>query len=77
MQKRGWISASHGADKRERLFSLTPAGKRQIAKAKPHWERAESRLRGELGEKGWNEMRAAVALVTKSAIAAESFLQPG
>src|SRR5215831_4677203 len=35
MQKRGWISVQPGADKREHLFSLTAAGKRQIAKAEP------------------------------------------
>src|SRR5260370_20023278 len=36
MQKRGWISVKPGADKREHLFSLTLAGKRQIAQGTPH-----------------------------------------
>jgi DNA-binding MarR family transcriptional regulator len=76
MQKRGWISVTRGVDKRERLFSLTAAGKRQIAKARQHWELAESRLRNELGETGWNDMKESVSLVTKSAIKAQSFLQP-
>ena len=76
MQKRGWISVKSGADGREHLFSLTPAGKRQIAKAKPHWELAESRLRNELGETGWKDMKAVVSLVTKGGLAAQSFLQP-
>jgi len=76
MQKRGWIGVKSGADRREHLFSLTPAGKRQIAKAKPHWELAESRFRNELGEIGWKDMREAVSLVTKGALAAQSFLQP-
>src|SRR6516225_8976872 len=75
MQKRGWITVTHGTDKRERLFSLTATGRRQIAQAKPHWERAESRLRNELGERGWNDMKKAVSLATKGAIAAQSFLR--
>jgi len=76
MQKRGWISVKPGTDKREHLFSLTPAGKRQIAKAKPHWELAESRLRNELGEAGWMDMKEVVSLVTKGAIMAQSFVRP-
>jgi DNA-binding MarR family transcriptional regulator len=76
MQKRGWITVTNGKDKRERFFSLTAAGKRQMAKAKPHWELAESRLRNELGEIGWRDMKEVLSLVTKGAIAAQSFLQP-
>ena len=68
MQKRGWISVKPGTDKREHLFSLTPAGKRQIAKAKPHWELAESKLRNQLGETAWKNVKEAVSPVTKGAI---------
>jgi DNA-binding MarR family transcriptional regulator len=76
MRKQGWISVKQGRDRRERLFSLTAAGKRQIARAKPHWDLAEARLRNELGKTGWRDMKEAVALVTKGAIKAESFPQP-
>jgi DNA-binding MarR family transcriptional regulator len=76
MRKQGWIGVKQGRDKREHLFSLTAAGKRQIAKGKPHWDLAESRLRNELGEKGWKEMKETVSLVTKGAIRAQSFPQP-
>jgi DNA-binding MarR family transcriptional regulator len=76
MQKRGWISVAQGTDKRERLLRLTAAGKLRIAKAKPHWELAESRLRNELGQAGWKDMKAAVSLVTRGAITAQIFLQP-
>ena len=76
MRKEGWISAKQGRDRRERLFNLTAAGKRQIAKAKPHWVMAESRLRNELGETGWKEMKKAVSLVTQGGIKAQNFLQP-
>ena len=33
MRKQGWISVKQGRDKREHLFSLTAAGKRQLEKA--------------------------------------------
>jgi DNA-binding MarR family transcriptional regulator len=76
MRKQGWISVKPGRDRREHLFSLTGAGKRQMAKAKPHWDLAESRLRKELGESGWKEMQESLSVVTNGAIRAQSFLQP-
>ena len=77
MRKQGWISVKPGRDRREHLFSLTAAGKRQLAKAKPHWDLAESRLRKELGERGWKEMKESLSVVTKGAIqATQSLLQP-
>ena len=76
MRKQGWISVKPGRDRREHLFSLTAAGKRQMAKAKPHWDLAESRLRKELGERGWKEMKESLSVVTKGAIKAKKFLQP-
>src|SRR5262249_1862190 len=39
--KQGWIKVHAGKDKRERLFSLTREGKRQIVEAQPHWELAQ------------------------------------
>ena len=75
MQNRGWISIKPGADRREHLFSLTSAGNRQIAKAKPHWDLAESRLRNQLGDTAWKAMKRAVSVVTKGAITAQNFVQ--
>jgi DNA-binding MarR family transcriptional regulator len=76
LRKQGWISVKRGRDRRERLFSLTAAGKRQLAKTKPYWDIAESRLRNELGETGWKDMKEAVCSVTKGGITAQTFLQP-
>ena len=67
MKKRGWISAKQGTDKREHILELTAAGKRQLAKEQPHWNRAESRLRNQLGESGWKDMRQVVSFLTKGA----------
>jgi DNA-binding MarR family transcriptional regulator len=69
LRKRGWISARPGSDRRERLFRLTPAGKRKMAAAQPYWERAEQRLRHELGDAGWKSMKRAVSQWTEAAAA--------
>jgi DNA-binding PadR family transcriptional regulator len=70
MQKRGWIGAKQGTDKREHIFELTAAGKRQLAEAQPHWNRAQSRLRNQLGESDWKDMEQVVSFLTKGAIRA-------
>jgi DNA-binding MarR family transcriptional regulator len=68
--KRGWIRVRRGDDRRERLFSLTPAGKRKMAEAQPHWERAERTLRQQLGDAGWKTMKQMVSRMTEAALAA-------
>jgi DNA-binding MarR family transcriptional regulator len=67
LRKQGWIHVRPGKDRRERVFRLTEAGKRQIAAAQPHWEMAERRLRKTLGPSGWKQMRTTVAQVTHTA----------
>jgi DNA-binding MarR family transcriptional regulator len=67
--KKGWVRVNPGKDRRERLFSLTRAGKRQLAEAQPHWELAEQRLRQGLGDAGWKHMKETVSRVTAAAIA--------
>ena len=67
LRKKGWIQVRRGKDRRERVFRLTEAGKRQIVDAQPHWEAAERRLRKTLGSSGWKEMQGTVAGMTKAA----------
>jgi len=45
LEKRRWLTVEPGQDRRCRLVSLTAAGRRQIEKARPHWERAQQRMR--------------------------------
>jgi len=68
--KQGWIRVKPGEDKRERMFSLTAAGRQKMAEAQPHWEQAEKRLRQRLGDAGWKNMKQVVARVTEAASAA-------
>ncbi len=67
LRDRGWIASKPGADRRERLWRLTPAGRRQLRRARPHWERAQKRLRKELGEAEWKSLQASVARTTQAA----------
>ncbi len=67
LRKQGWIRVRPGKDKRERVFRLTEAGKRQIAAAQPHWQAAEHRLRKTLGPVDWKQMETTVARVTSAA----------
>jgi DNA-binding MarR family transcriptional regulator len=69
MLKQGWIRVRRGKDKRERLFSLTRAGRRQLATARPFWQAAQRRLRKELGDAGWTGMKQAVSQITDAALA--------
>jgi DNA-binding MarR family transcriptional regulator len=67
LRKRGWVQVKPGKDRRERLFSLTRGGKRQMAEAKPYWELAEHRLRQELGGADWKQMKETVSRITEAA----------
>jgi DNA-binding MarR family transcriptional regulator len=67
LRKQGWIQVRPGKDRRERVFRLTAAGKRQIAEAQPHWQTAERRLLKTLGGTAWKQMQATVAQVTNAA----------
>jgi len=66
IEKQGWVKVVRGEDRRERLFSLTPSGKRKLAQAAPHWEAAEGRLRKALGEQEWKAMHETVGRVTQA-----------
>ncbi len=70
MRRQGWVRVRHGKDRRERLFHLTRAGQRQMAEAQPRWERAERRLRQELGDAGWKSMKQTVSRMTEAGMRA-------
>lgn len=45
LQKDGYIRIEAGEDRRERLASLTAAGRAVLELALPHWRRAQERIR--------------------------------
>ena len=74
LRKSGWIRARAGDDRRERRWSLTPAGERKRASASPHWEAAQARLRSRLGAGRFQSLLSELASVAESA--RDAFLPP-
>jgi DNA-binding MarR family transcriptional regulator len=70
LTKRGWIGVKAGQDRRQRLLRLTPSGREKLQQCWPHWERAQRRLQGGLGEASWSQMGGLLAEVTRASLAA-------
>jgi DNA-binding MarR family transcriptional regulator len=56
MERQGWIASRSGEDRRERLLSLSKAGKAEYKRALPYWEKVQQELRARFGNKRWNEL---------------------
>jgi DNA-binding MarR family transcriptional regulator len=56
MSRHRWITRHRGDDRREWRINLSGAGKEQFARALPHWERAQARVRHKLGGRHWDEL---------------------
>ena len=56
MKRRKWVAMRQGRDGRERLISLSKAGRKQLDLASPVWQAVQDRLRSQLGEERWNEL---------------------
>lgn len=56
LQKRGWIKATKGKDRRERWLSLSPRGQVELARAVPAWQKVQQELRGRVGQEYWNNL---------------------
>ena len=67
LKREGWIRAVPGKDARERRVSLTPAGRRHLAAARPAWRKAQEQLRASLGAKEWNAMFRTFQTITHAA----------
>ncbi len=69
MRRQGWIAERRGDDRRERWLRLTKAGQEQLGRALPLWEKVQSRLRLQLGDKAWTDLfrlsNELTAMVTK------------
>jgi DNA-binding MarR family transcriptional regulator len=50
MSRHGWIAKRRGQDRREWRMRLSGAGEAQFKHALPHWEKAQTRLRRQLGD---------------------------
>ncbi len=57
LERDGLLTSEVGEDKRERLWSITPEGRRRVRAAIPHWEKAQSKLRAVFTESEWKTLR--------------------
>src|SRR2546426_8360946 len=67
LERAGWIRSVPGTDRREVRWTLTPAGRRRLARAEPAWERAQARLRGRLRAEQWTLLVGDLAAVAAGA----------
>jgi DNA-binding MarR family transcriptional regulator len=65
MNRRGWITARRGKDRRERRLSLASVGQTKLRSAQPLWERVQSRLRRQLGAQAWKNLLQLTQQVTQ------------
>ena len=70
LSSQGLLRARPGKDRRERIWSITPAGKRRLAGLMPAWEGAQKRLRDQLGESHWSHLLSDLAIVSGAASSA-------
>jgi DNA-binding MarR family transcriptional regulator len=56
MRRRGWIAERRGNDRRERLLRLAKRGESLLYRALPLWEKAQARVRRQLGDESWNNV---------------------
>jgi DNA-binding MarR family transcriptional regulator len=56
MIREGWVTSSRGKDRRERWLSLSRTGNAQLRRALPVWEKVQSQLRLQVGEKTWDDL---------------------
>lgn len=75
LQRRGWIASASATDRRKRRLCLTPAGRRQLARAQKEWKRIQVRLRKRLGRGEWRRMMVALERVTAAVLDGRSDLQ--
>jgi DNA-binding MarR family transcriptional regulator len=56
LARRGCVRGRPGADRRERLWTIAPAGKRQLERAQPRWERVQELVRARIGTRHWDAL---------------------
>ena len=67
MRRHGWVEYRRGEDRRERWVCLAAAGKAQLRRVEPAWERVQARLRRQLGDRDWNHFLELTKQVAKIA----------
>jgi DNA-binding MarR family transcriptional regulator len=73
LREKGLVQVRIGMHHSERIYRLTPCGRKHFEDAVPYWLLAQSRLKTTLGEADWRVLQGVSNRVSKAAIAAELF----
>jgi DNA-binding MarR family transcriptional regulator len=68
MSRKRWIEERRGKDRRERRLRLSKPGETLLKRALPEWEKVQSRLRKQIGEKEWRDLARATDQVANIAL---------
>jgi len=72
LERQGWIAAQEGDDRRERLWSITPLGRRKLDAARANWTKAQNQLRAGLTPTEWDTLQSLLTKVSRVALAASN-----
>jgi DNA-binding MarR family transcriptional regulator len=67
LRRNGWIESSASDDRRERRFTLTAAGRKALAAARPEWKKSQDRLRSSMTAEEWDSMFRVFKMVIRAA----------
>jgi len=67
LERDGWITVSVGADRRERLLTITPAGKEVLERARPLWRAVSEKFEHTYGADRVDALRSSMTEVVKVA----------
>jgi DNA-binding MarR family transcriptional regulator len=70
LQSHRWVDVEEGEDRRSRVVSLTEAGRKQMRKATPYWERAQKRIRAAMPEAQFKALSELLPLAAEAALSA-------
>lgn len=73
LRRKGLIEMRRGDHHGERLYRITERGLEVLLRATPYWERAQYRLRMQLGEEDWQALLQISDRVAQAAKEAEQF----
>jgi DNA-binding MarR family transcriptional regulator len=67
VEREGWIRIAPGRDRRQRLISITAAGRRRWQAAIPHWRAAQEHMLKGLGTRSWPRLQDDLDAATEAA----------
>jgi|AraplaL_Cvi_mTSA_1032052.scaffolds.fasta_scaffold15829_2 DNA-binding MarR family transcriptional regulator len=67
LEREGWLTVTVGADRRERLLTVTPAGKDVLERARPLWRAVTERFEDKYGHEHIPQLRQSMSEVVRVA----------